>query len=252
MFPLSFPTMTPLSTLESYAERLDRTLPRVRDAIAEAAVGAGRDPSDVRLVAVTKGHPPEAVEAARAAGLTDFGENRVAEFVDKVETLGRDGIRWHMIGHVQRRKVAALLPVADLIHSVDSLRLAERIDRVAGSDGSAADVLVQVNTSGEGAKGGLDDAQAVDGVLAVAGLSHVRVRGLMTMAPFVDDEGVLRRTFARLRGLLEEVRRHDSGVGPHLSMGMTNDLRFAVEEGSTMVRIGTALFGPRPGGPAGA
>lgn len=229
-----------------YRERLSQALPRVRDRIAGAARAAGRDPGGVRLVAVTKGHPLEALEAATALGLTDLGENRVEELEEKVRALGPGAATWHMIGHVQSRKAARAVACAHLIHSVDSLRLAQRISRAAGEGGREATVLVQVNTSGEGAKSGFDAGEAVDAALAVAALPHLRLDGLMTMAPFVDDEAVLSRTFRRLRETLEDVRRQDPGVGTTLSMGMTNDLEIAVREGSTMVRIGTALFGERP------
>ncbi len=244
--------MSETLTVQSYAERLSDALPRVRGEIARAAASAGRDPGDVRVVAVTKGHPVEAVRAALDAGLTDLGENRVAELAGKVAEVGRGGVTWHMIGHIQRRKVSDLLPVVDWIHAVDSLRLAERIHRLAPEAGPPVNVLIQVNTSGEDAKGGFQGPGALDEILEVAGWSGLNVQGLMTMAPFVDDEGVLRGTFGALRRLLEEVRRQDPRVGPHLSMGMSNDLRFAVEEGSTMVRIGTALFGARPGTAGGA
>lgn len=235
-----------------YAARLAETLPRVRDEIAAAAAGAGRTPESVRLLAVSKGHPLEAIRAALAAGLGELGENRVAELAGKVEAIGRESVRWHMIGHVQRRKVGGLLEVVDCVQSVDSMRLAERIDRLAAESGRTVEVLVQVNTSGEAAKGGFEADEAVDAVLAIAGFDNVHVEGLMTMAPFVDDERVLRGTFSGARRILEEVRRQSSEVGPQLSMGMSNDLRFAVEEGSTMVRIGTALFGARPGLAGGA
>lgn len=240
-------TDTALQT--EYAERLRESLPRVRDQIAEAAAAAGRDPGGVRLVAVTKSHPLACLKAALDAGLRDLGENRVGELEEKVAALGHDGIRWHMIGHVQRRKASRLPGLVDLVHSVDSLRLAERLDRVVGESEAAdgVDVLVQVNTSGEDAKGGFSRERAVEAVLEIAALPRLRVRGLMTMAPFVDDEAVLRGTFRRLREVLDDVRGADAGVGPELSMGMTNDLRHAVKEGSTMVRIGTALFGERPG-----
>ncbi len=240
--------MPSATTTQEYTERLAGALPRIRDEIAKAAVVSGRGASDVRLVAVTKGHPVEALRAALAHGLTDLGENRVGELASKVETLGREGICWHMIGHVQRRKVPELLGCVDLVHSVDSMRLAERIGRLVSERGTRLDVLVQVNTSGEAVKGGFGGEAAVDEILAVAGVSGLRVCGLMTMAPFVADEAVLRATFGSLRDLLAELRRQNPAIGPDLSMGMTNDLRFAVEEGSTIVRIGTALFGPRSGG----
>lgn len=235
--------------MTDYASLFAETLPRVRTTVAEAERAAGRPEGSVQIVAVTKGHPVACVRAALEAGLTELGENRVEELEAKVGEIGRAGVRWHMIGHLQRRKAPRALEVADLIHSVDSLRLAERLDRVAGEAASEVDILVQVNTSGEDAKGGFSPAQAVDAILEIAALPSLRVHGLMTMAPFVDDEKVLRTTFRRLREALDEVRRQRPELGGELSMGMTNDLRWAVEEGSTMVRVGTALFGDRPGAP---
>jgi pyridoxal phosphate enzyme (YggS family) len=228
-----------------YRARLSRALPEVRDRMARAAKAAGRDPDAVQLVAVTKGHPLEALEAALEAGLTHLGENRVEELEEKVSAVGPGRATWHMIGHVQSRKAPRAVEVAHLIHSVDSLHLAERLSRAAGERSREVRVLAQVNTSGEDSKSGLDAESAVDVVLRMAELSHLRVDGLMTMAPFVDDEELLSSTFRRLSEMLEEVRRHDRAVGGELSMGMTNDLEIAIREGSTMVRIGTALFGER-------
>lgn len=213
--------------------------------MARAALAAGRDPLAVRLVAVTKGHPLAALEAALDAGITDLGENRVEDLEGKEAALGRDRATWHMIGHVQSRKAARAAGVAHLIHSVDSLHLAERLSRAGEERGAGVRVLAQVNTSGEESKSGLAAPGAVEEVLRMAGLPHLRVEGLMTMAPFVDDVDVLSSSFRRLRETLEEVRRHDPRVGEELSMGMTNDFEIAIREGSTMVRIGTALFGER-------
>jgi len=236
---------------ETYASRLSRTLPAVRDRIAEAAAAVGRAPSEVTVVAVTKGHPVEACRAALEAGLTDLGENRVSELEKKVAAIGHDGVRWHMIGHVQRRKAPRLLGVADLLHSLDSVRLARRFQRVQDAEDRDTpdvplDVLFQVNTSGEDAKYGFEGDDVVERVLEAAAVPGLRARGLMTMAPFTDDETVLRATFRRLRELRDLLREERPDFGAELSMGMTNDLRIAVEEGSTMVRIGTALFGERP------
>ena len=228
-----------------YRARLAETLPRLRDRIAAAAESAGRRADEVRLVAVTKAHPPAALEAALDAGLTDLGENRVEELERKVEALGRDAARWHMVGHLQGRKARRALEAADLIHSVDTGRLAERISRIAQENGRRARVLVQVNTSGEEGKSGLDAEAAVEEVHRIAELPGVGVEGLMTMAPFVDDEQVLSATFGRLRQIRDRLRDVAPEVGPELSMGMTNDLEIAIGEGSTMVRIGTALFGER-------
>lgn len=240
--------MTAPTDLErEYAARLSDTLPRVRDEIARAVDAAGRALDDVRLIAVTKSHPIDCLRAALGAGLSDLGENRVAELEDKVAALGRSGIRWHMIGQVQSRKAAGLIGLADLVHSVDRLKLARKFDTAAAEAGARQAILVQVNTSGEDAKSGFSRGEAVDAVLEIAELPHLEVQGLMTMAPFVDDEATLRTTFRRLREVLDDVRAANPGVGPELSMGMTNDLRYAIEEGSTLVRIGTALFGDRPG-----
>ncbi len=229
----------------TYETRLAGTLPRVRDRVGDAAKAVGRDPSTVRLVAVTKGHPLEALEAALAAGLRDLGENRVEEMEEKVARLGRDAAAWHMIGHIQSRKASRAIVVADLIHSVDTLKLAERISRAAMEAERDVRILAQVNTSGEDSKSGFDTERAAEQIHRMAELPRIHVEGLMTMAPFVDDEAVISSAFRRLRETADRVRRLDPRVGPELSMGMTNDLEIAVREGSTMVRIGTALFGER-------
>jgi len=231
-------------TVGGYGERLRVTLPAVRARIEEAARVAGRDPATVTLVGVTKGHPVAAVEAALQAGLSDLGENRVEELEAKRATVIA-GARWHFIGHVQGRKAARVLDASDVIHSIDSLKLAGKVSRAAGERAGSARVLVQVNTSGEDAKGGLEGPDVVERIHEIAELPGLEVIGLMTMAPFVDEEAVLAATFAGLRGVLERVRTLTDRVGSELSMGMTNDLEVAIREGSTMVRIGTALFGER-------
>ena len=231
----------------TYAARLTETLPRVKERMRVALAAAGRGEDDVRLVAVTKSHPFEAVEAALAAGLTDLGENRVSELAQKVEAFGSDGITWHMIGHVQSRKAPRLVGLAGMLHSLDSGKLAGKLSRAAVDRGTLVEVLAQVNTSGEASKGGFDVDNGLDSILEIAELPGLRVRGLMTMAPFVDDERVLGSAFGGLRRLSERLREASDLVGPELSMGMTNDLEIAIREGSTMVRIGTALFGERAG-----
>ena len=234
------------ATAETYATRLEEAIPALRDRMARAASASNRPVESVRLVAVTKAHPLEAVEAALAVGLTDLGENRVEELEGKVEALGAAAATWHMIGHVQGRKARRAMHVADLIHSVDTSRLAERLSRAAeeGASGRIA-VLAQVNISGESAKSGFDTTDAVERIHALAELPGLEVRGLMTMAPFVDDEAVVASIFARLRVIGERLREVSDQVGPVLSMGMTHDMEIAIREGSTMVRIGTALFGER-------
>jgi pyridoxal phosphate enzyme (YggS family) len=230
-----------------YRARLAETLPRVQERIARAAAAAGRDPSSVRLVAVTKGHPVGAVQAALEAGLVDLGENRVDELEEKVAAVGRGAARWHMIGHLQRRWVPRALAASDLIHSVDTLRLAERISRVGGEADRDVRILAEVNTSGESSKSGFDRDEAMEQIGRMAELPHLKVEGLMTMAPLVEDQAVIAAAFRRLKETLEALRADTTDVGPELSMGMTNDLEIAVREGSTMVRIGTALFGERLG-----
>ena len=233
-------------TMEEYATRLAETLPAVRSRMADAAARSGRSEHDVRLVAVTKGHPLAALEAALDAGLVDLGENRVAEAESKRETFERaDAVTWHFIGHIQSRKASRAVGVADLIHSIDSAKLARKVSRAGQDRGRPMPVLLQVNTSGEDAKGGFEGAGVVEEIHAVAELPGLEVRGLMTMAPFVDEESVVSATFQGLRELSERLRALTDEVGAELSMGMTNDLDIAIREGSTMVRIGTALFGER-------
>jgi len=234
-----------LTEIASYRGRLTETVPRVRDRIAASALRAGRDPADVTLVAVSKGHPPEAVEAALDVGLRDLGENRVAELARKVDTFGRDRLRWHLIGHVQSRKAAVAASLPHLFHALDSEGLAGRLSRLLVTDRRELSVLLQVNTSGESSKGGFSLNEAVEAVARIAELPGLNVEGMMTMAPFVSDEGVLRDTFRALREVHERATAASGYCGKHLSMGMTNDFEIAIEEGSTLVRVGTALFGER-------
>ena len=230
-----------------YYRGIRERLPRVLDRIAAAARRGGRDPSGVRIVAVTKGHAACAVEAAVEAGLRDIGENRVDELQRKRAALGDLDVNWHMIGHVQRRKAGPAARLAGLVHSVDSVRLAEKLSRLGEADGRRVPVLVQLNVSGEATKGGFPEAEALDGVGTVAALGGVRVLGLMTMAPFTADEAVLRSTFRKTREVMEAAAGTPGVEGRELSMGMSNDYEIAVEEGSTMVRLGTTLLGARPG-----
>ena len=234
-----------------YEARLRQTLPGVKERLARAAERS--DGRHVRLVAVTKGHPPAAVVAAWRAGLLDCGENRVAELEEKRGYLREAmpaadaAVNWHLIGHLQRNKVRQALPLSALIHSVDSERLAGVISREAVRAGLVAELLLQVNVSGEASKGGFGSAAGlVEAAGRIAALPGLRLVGLMTMAPLSADEACLRRTF---RGAREWFERCGTEVleftAVHLSMGMSNDFEIAVEEGSTMVRLGTVLFGER-------
>lgn len=233
-----------------YEATIRARLPEVRERL-EAAHERSGGSAMVEIVAVTKGHPLKAVEAALDAGLTRCGENRVQELADKAAELGgRPGgerVSWHLIGHLQRNKVKMALPLFRLIHSIDSQRLARELSKEAEKAGVEVAGLVQVNTSGEEAKGGFGGPQALEAIAQVAALPSLRIRGLMTMAPLTEEEGVLRQTFRAARELFDACARQVSGFeAEHLSMGMSNDYELAVEEGSTMVRLGTALFGERP------
>lgn len=224
---------------------LRENLLRVEDRIRRAAERAGRSP-DVEIVAVTKTHPPSLIEAVLETGVRRVGENRVQELESKVAAVGRDRAEWHLIGHLQRNKARLAITLFDLIHSIDSLRLAKTLSKEAVRAGIEVRGLVQVNTSGEESKYGLAAEEAVEAVAEIVELPGLRIQGLMTMAPFTDDEAVLRRTFGRTRELFEECAREVTGFeAQHLSMGMSNDFEIAVEEGSTMVRLGTVLFGER-------
>jgi len=229
----------------TYDERVTASLPEIRDRISDAARRSGRASDEITLVAVTKAHPIEAVQAALSHGLFDLGENRTEELARKRATLEDGRAHWHMIGHVQRRKAPQLVGIADLVHSIDSVRLAERLSNAAMEAGEIVSVLVQVNTSGEESKAGFPGKGFEEEILRVLTLPGLEVRGLMTMAPFTDDEAPLRRTFEGIRILHEELRAVEGYCGEYLSMGMTNDFEIAIEEGSTMIRIGTALFGKR-------
>jgi pyridoxal phosphate enzyme (YggS family) len=230
-----------------YLERLERALPVVQRRIERACERAERsDARSITLVAVTKGHPLEALRAARQVGLSVIGENRVQEARSKWAEAGNLGLAWHLVGHLQRNKAGQALGMFDLIHSVDSLRLARTLDKEAEKSGRAASILVQINASGEESKYGLDAGAAFSVLREICQLSGLRVSGLMTMAPFTDEESILRRTFRGMRELYERCRDElERFEARHLSMGMTNDFEIAIEEGSTMLRLGTVLFGER-------
>ena len=213
-------------------------LERVHERVARAAERAGRRAEDVLLVGVSKTVDVARIRAALAAGLTALGENRVQEARDKVAELGRP-VPWHLIGHLQTNKVRDALEIFDVIHSVDRIDLARELDRRARARSRTVDVFVQVNMAGELSKGGWPPEAVETAVDAVAALAGLRVRGLMTIPPPVERAEDARAWFRGLRKLAE---RH--GL-PDLSMGMSGDFEVAIEEGATMVRVGTAIFGPR-------
>jgi len=220
----------------------------VRERIARAAVRSGRDPAAVTLVAVSKGHPPEAVRAARAAGLADFGENRVQEAEAKVAALAdlRGEVRWHLVGHLQSNKAKKALAFAELIHSIDDLDLGLRLGRLSEESGRVTRILIQVDLAGEETKSGLPVADLTPTLEALRPAAGLRVEGLMLLPPYEEDAERVRPFFRRLRELRDEAQRGGLLAGGELSMGMSHDLEVAVEEGATIVRVGTAIFGERP------
>jgi len=219
---------------------------KVRSRIACAAKRCGREPSSIKLLAVSKGKPPSAIEEAYAAGQRLFGENYVQELLKKMEALGNLDIEWHMIGRLQRNKVKYIVPFIKYIHSIDSIPLMMEIEKRAKRP---IDCLVEVNLSGEPTKGGIEK-EKVSGLIREANdMKNVHLRGLMTIPPFASDISVSRRYFKELHLLLHEVNR--SGLYhtqlTELSMGMSFDMEVAIEEGATIVRVGTDIFGPRDG-----
>lgn len=222
---------------------IKENLAQVRQRIQQAAQRVGRDPRKISLVAVSKTVGMNEILAAYEQEQRVFGENRVPALVEKQES-GPADIQWHMIGRLQRNKAAAAVRCATLIHSVDSSRLLNRINRCAEKMGKIQDVLLEINVSGESAKAGLAPEDLPEFLSLLPALPHVHCRGLMTMAPFGADEETLRTVFSGLRRLLSDGRQT---VGPgfdQLSMGMSGDFEVAVEEGATIVRVGTAIFRP--------
>ena len=249
------PAAAPPALSQQIAERAAR----VRERIAEAADRAGRDAADVTLVAVTKTRSLETIRAAIEAGLEDLGENRVGELVSKSDAVpggatsdGDGAVRWHLIGSLQRNKARDAAARADLFHALDSVRLADALDKRAAQAERVLPVLVQVNVSGEGAKGGVEPDAALDLLAYAAEAEHLRPVGLMGMAALAEDDRdldrLVRPAFRRLASLFDAWgggAADGPGRGGVLSMGMSGDFEVAVEEGATHVRVGTALFGPR-------
>lgn len=227
-------------------EQLQTNIEQVRAAIAQAARRAGRDPADVTLVAVSKTMPVELVQMAYNLGVTDFGENRVQEALPKIEAFHQRDVHWHMIGHVQSNKAKRVVGPFVLVQSVDSLRLAEALNRHASEAGLRLPVLLQVNVAGEASKEGVSPDEAVELARQVAALPSLSVEGLMTIAPLVENPEDARPVFRQLRLLRERLRGEaPRSTWQHLSMGMTGDYRVAIEEGATIVRVGRAIFGER-------
>lgn len=228
-------------TIATLTDNLARVEERIVGILAREGL-----PGPVTIVAVTKGHPATAVRAALEVGLPDVGENRVQEAVEKQDELTGVPARWHLIGHLQTNKTKFVPGRFVLVHSVDSLRLAEALDKAVGAaDSAPLEVLVQVNVAREAQKSGCDPHEAEPIARRITELPRLTLRGLMTMAPLTDDEAVQRRCFAALRTLRDELRARGL-TAPELSMGMSGDYAAAVAEGATLLRLGTVLFGERP------
>lgn len=221
-------------------------LQEVEKRIQAACDRVGRKREEVTLIAVSKTKPVETLQEAYDLGVRIFGENKVQELTAKYEALPKD-IHWHMIGHLQTNKVKYIIDKAELIHSVDSLKLAETIEKEAAKHDLIADILVEVNVAEEESKFGMKMEEVIPFVEKVSAFPHVRVRGLMTIAPFVEDPEENRSIFADLHKLYIDIKKknHDNDTVSVLSMGMTNDYEVAIEEGATMVRVGTGIFGAR-------
>jgi len=228
--------------LNRMSESLKSSLQMVRQAITTSAERSGRNPDSIVLVAVTKGFPVERIREAMAVGLRVFGENRVQEALPKIDEIGPAEVDWHLIGHLQTNKVKFIEGRFRMIQSVDRSGLVEALDRRLGS---ALDVLVEVNVAEESQKTGALPTDLPVIAQAVAAAGHLRLRGLMTIAPMVADPEQVRPIFRRLRSLRDETSQKLGMPLPVLSMGMTDDYPVAVQEGATMLRLGRALFGPR-------
>jgi pyridoxal phosphate enzyme (YggS family) len=226
--------------MTSIAENLER----VREQIAQAAAKADRLVDEIELVAITKTHPAEKVREAMEAGQNLFGESRVQEARVKIPDLP-SSLRWHFVGHLQKNKVRHALPLFELIHSVDSLALAQDMNRIAEEDGAHPRVLLEVNVAGEGSKFGFVPGKLREEMELLLGLPRLSIEGLMTVPPLAEAAEMSRKFFVQLRELRGVLESEFDLRLPQLSMGMTNDFTVAVEEGATLVRVGTAIFGER-------
>jgi len=224
----------------SIAENLER----VYEQIAQAASKVGHAAHEIELVAITKTHPAEKVREAIEAGQTLFGESRVQEARAKIPELPSN-LHWHFVGHLQKNKIRHALPLFEMIHSVDSLALAQEVDRIADEDGMHPRILLEVNVSGEGSKFGLTPEAVRVEMESLLALPRLSIEGLMTVPPLSVEAEDSRKFFAQLRRLRDALEKEFDVRLVHLSMGMTNDFVTAVEEGATLVRIGTAIFGER-------
>lgn len=223
---------------------IEQNIKNVRARVAAAAKKAGRQESDIAIIAVAKTFPSAAIKAAVGYGLGDIGESRVQEAEQKIKELGQVA-RWHLVGHLQTNKAAKAVKMFDMIQSVDSLKLAEAINRAAESEGKKIDCLVEINSSGELSKFGVRPSDAERLIEDILELRYISLRGLMTVGPLTESEPVLRASFRMSRKILEQGQALAGEQFHILSMGMSGDFETAIEEGSNMIRLGSALFGER-------
>ena len=239
--------MTNVNPTEGLAARFED----VKSRVINTAQRCGRDPREVTLIAISKTHPPEVVKSLVELGATDLGENRVQEAEDKIPQVGRTMVRWHLVGHLQANKARRAVNLFDVIHSLDSIDLARRLDRLCTEEGKQSlPLLIQVDLGHEETKSGIDEHELPQLAESLRDLERLQLIGLMTLPPFFDDPEQARPYFRRLRELRDELARgglFGEGNG-ELSMGMTNDFEVAIEEGATLVRVGTAIFGERHAG----
>lgn len=229
-----------------HMETMEQNIAQVRQNIKQAAEKAGRNPDDILLLAVSKTKPVEQIKEAVSYGLTSLGENKVQEIMDKYEPMG-EGIHWHLIGHLQTNKVKYIIDKVDMIHSVESIRLAEEIEKRAAAKDKVMDILIEVNIAQEESKFGIPVEEVESFLQEVSKFTHICVRGLMTVAPFVENPEENRLYFRKMRELLVDINAkkiHNINMDV-LSMGMTGDYMVAIEEGATIVRVGTGIFGER-------
>ena len=233
--------------MEMMTDTIESRLKMVRDRIANAAIACNRDPESIRLVAATKTVPADRIRVAIMAGIRDVGENYVQEAREKIESLKDEEVSWHFIGRLQTNKAKYAVRMFDLIHSVDSLKLANELNKRAAKIEKVQKILIQVNISGEKTKSGIETERAIDLVRQIAALGNVAICGLMTLPPYFNAPDKVRPYFKSLKILQERIRdAHIPNVGmDELSMGMSGDFETAIEEGATIVRIGTAIFGER-------
>ena len=234
--------------LNSVNTDLRGNLENVRGRIAAAAARAGRQAADVKLIAVSKTHPASLVREAITGGCTVFGENKVQEAEGKILEVGREGVEWHLIGHLQSNKARKAVQLFDVIHSLDSVDLAQKLERICTEENRARlPVLIQVDLAGEATKSGIANAELGPLIDYLGGCERLNLKGLMVLPPFFDDPEATRPYFNRLREIRDRLAKEgafQNGPGD-LSMGMSHDFEVAVEEGATMVRVGTAIFGER-------